>query len=349
MGKIHFESWRQTAFFHNPLKDGQLDTQEIEVRIDPLTRHQSTFNPGLEGKMSILFPETDYAYLEQRAEATRGQCFLCDDRWRTATPTYSTDILPEGRLQRGEVALFPNLFPVSAFHAVVKVGDRHFRLPNEISADLLEDAFTVSIESFRQYHRRHPSIRYFTINANFLLPAGASIIHPHLQLLGSPFPGTYQELLLEKGLDYYKTHGSCYWTDLAEEEKALGERLIAQIGGSTWFAAYAPGGANEINGVWTERSHFLEWGPEEIRQMADGLSRALCAYHDMKFSSFNFSCFSGPVDSSLPEFRCLLRLVNRQNAMPHHRTDDYYFQKLLKNEIIIQRPEKLAAFLKGYF
>jgi hypothetical protein len=69
----------------------------------------------------------------------------------------------------------------------------------------------------------------------------------------------------------------------------------------------------------------------------------------MKFSTYNFSCFSGPVDRPSPQFRCLLRLVNRQNAIPHHRTDDYFFQKLLKNEIIIQRPEKLATFLRGYF
>lgn len=349
MAKISFESWQQTAIFHSPLKKGQLDTQEIEVRIDPLTGHQSTFNPALEGKVSILFPDTDYAYLEERAEATKGQCFMCDGRWRTATPTYNTDILPDGRLQRGEVVLFPNLFPLAAFHAVVMLGDRHFRLPNEISADLLYDAFTLCIECFRQYHRCHPAVRYFTINANFLLPSGASIMHPHLQLLGSPFPGTHHQLLLERSLAYYQANGSCYWTDLVEEEKARGERIFAQMNDSAWFTAYAPIGANETNAVWTKTSHFLEWGADEIRQMADGIAQVLDGYHDMKFSTYNFSCFSGPVDRSSPEFRCFLRLVNRQNAMLHHRTDDYYFQKLLKNEIIIQRPEKLAAFLRGYF
>ncbi|GLI35571.1 hypothetical protein [Desulforhabdus amnigena] len=349
MAKISFESWRQTAIFHNPLKNGQLDTQEIEVRIDPLTGHQSTFNPALEGKISILFPDTDYAYLEERAEATQGQCFMCDGRWRTATPTYSTDILPGGRLQRGEAVLFPNLFPLAAFHAVVILGDRHFRLPNEISADLLEDAFAISVEYFRECHRYNPSVRYFTINANFLLPAGASVMHPHLQLLGSPFPGTHHQLLLEKSLAYYEANGSCYWTDLAKEEIERGERMITRMSDSTWFTAYAPVGANETDAVWTETSHFLEWGTAEIRQMAEGIAGVLRGYHDMKFSTYNFSCFSGPVDRSSPEFRCFLRLVNRQNAMPHHRTDDYYFQKLLKNEIIIQRPEKLATFLRRYF
>ncbi len=349
MAKIRFESWQQTAVFHSPLKNGRLDTQPIEVRVDPLTGHQSTFNPGLEGKVSILFPETDYAYLEERAQATQPQCFMCDGKWRTATPSYPEDLIPEGRLQRGEAVLFPNLFPLAAFHAVVMLGDRHFRLPNEIQGNLLQDAFSLCIQYFRECHRHDPSIRYFTINANFLLPAGASVMHPHLQLLGSPHPGTHHRLLLEKSLAYHQAHGSCYWLDLVEEEKARGERWIARMDQSCWFTAYAPLGANEVNAVWPGTSHFLEWGDEETRQMAEGISRVLRGYHEMKFSTFNFSCFSGPVDRYSPEFRCFLRLVNRQNAMPHHRTDDYYFQKLLKNEIIIQRPEKLAHFLRNYF
>jgi len=350
MARISFRSWRQTAVFHNPQKNGQLDKQEIEVRLDPLTAHQSMFNPALESKVSVLFPETDYAYLQERAEATKESCFMCEGRWRTRTPTYGTDIVPDGRLRRGEVVLFPNLYPLAAFHAVVMLGERHFRLLDNIPASLLEDALTASIEYFTACHRHNPSIRYVTINANFLLPSGASAMHPHLQLLGSPFAGDHHQLLLEKSLDYYQASGSCYWTDLLEEEEARGERWITRMEESAWLTAYSPVGVHEVNAIWRNRSHFLEWGPVEIREMADGIARVLHGYHDMKFSTYNFSCFSGPVDDRpTPEFRCLLRLVNRQNAILHHRTDDYFFQKLLKNEIIIQRPERLAAFLRGYF
>jgi len=349
MKKILFQSWQQTAVFHNPLKEGQLDTQNIEVRVDPLTGHQSTFNEAMEGKMSMLFPDTDYAYLEERAKATEAACFMCDGGWRTATPSYSTGFLPESRPQRGEAVLFPNLFPLAAFHAVIMLGDRHLRLMNELHADLLEDALALSMESFRECHRQDPSLRHFTINANFLLPAGASLIHPHLQLLGSPFPGTHHQLLLEKSLAHFQKHDSCYWLDLLEEEKFREVRMIGQMSDSAWFAAYSPMGANEVNAIWPDTSHFLEWKASEVRQMAEGISRVLKGYHHMKFSTFNFSCFSGPVDRASPEFRCFLRLVNRQNVTAHHRTDDYYFQKLLKNEIIIQRPEKLAANLRPFF
>ena len=112
MTRIAFESLKQTAIFHNPLKDGNLDRQEIEVRMDPLTGHQSIFNAGLEAKASMLFPETDYGYLEMQAQETRRQCFLCDGKWQKTTPRFDSKLVREGRMAQGEAVLFPNLFPL---------------------------------------------------------------------------------------------------------------------------------------------------------------------------------------------------------------------------------------------
>ena len=65
MAGISFERWSQRARFHSPLKGGQLDQQEIEVRVDPLTGGQSIFNAALEEKSSVLFHPTDMDYLKQ--------------------------------------------------------------------------------------------------------------------------------------------------------------------------------------------------------------------------------------------------------------------------------------------
>lgn len=349
MAAISFETWQQTAGFHNPLNGGQWDEQKLEMRLDPLLGHQSLFNTALEGKSTVLFPDTDGAYLRQRAEDTKGGCFLCEDRWRRTTPFYGKDFLPEGRLVRGEIVLFPNLFPLAAYHAVIRLGDQHFRTLDDFPAALLEDAFSVSLEFIKRCYEADSSMLYFTINANYLFPAGASVLHPHLQILGSPFPGTHHRLLLERSKQYFEKEQSCYWSDLVETEKELGSRYLGAIDTSRWFTSFSPLGTNEINGVWPERSHFLEWGEADIRGMAEGVSRVLRAYHAMKLSTFNLSCFSGPLDRASAESGCLLRLISRQNAVPHYRTDDYYFQKLLKNEIIVKRPEDLASLIRDFF
>jgi len=349
MAEIQFENWKQMARFHNPLKSGQLDEQEIEVRLDPLLGHQSILNPGLAAKTAILFPPTDKDYLQERAAETRAQCFLCDGKWRQTTPRYAEKIVPEGRLVQGEAVLFPNLFPLAAYHAVIMLGSRHYRELDDFPASLLKDSLAVSLEFIRKCRAVDPSALYFTINANYLFPAGSSVLHPHLQLIGSPFPGTAERVLLEKSLAYMERTGSCYWLDLAATEQRLQSRWLGEIEGSQWFSAYSPTGVNEINAVTPRKSNFLEWGESELSGMAEGISRALRGYHELGFSTFNFSCFSAPLESEASHFRCFLRLINRQNAAPHYRTDDYYFQKLLGNEIIIYSPENLAARIKWCF
>jgi galactose-1-phosphate uridylyltransferase len=349
MARISFKSIQQTVELHNPSKDGQLDRQPIEIRLDPLTEHQSILSGALKGKVSILFPETDYHYVQQWVENTRERCFMCDGRWRQATPRYPEHLLPEGRIAKGEVVLFPNLYPLAPYHAVVMIGEKHGRAMNEFSTSLLHEAFSVSLEFIRRCFEINPEALYFTINANFMPPAGGSAVHPHLQILGSTYPTTHHRLLLERSRAYFSENGSCYWLDLVETERQTEERWLGEIGGSRWLTAFSPIGVNEVNAVWPDASHFLQWDDKDIEALAEGVRRTLLTYHDLKFSTFNYSCFSGPLGQSSPGFRCFLRLVNRQNITPYYRTDDYFLQKLLQNEIILYRPEHLASLVKERF
>lgn len=346
---LQWTSWTETARFHSPLRNGELDEQIIEVRRDPLTGHQSIYNAALEGKQSILFPPTDESYLEERAAASAAACFLCDDKWRTMTPAYPDDLVAGGRLVRGEAVLFPNLFPLSAYHAVVMVGNRHHRRLNEFPEALLTDALTTAIEFVQACARHTPNVRYFTLNANYLFPAGASVTHPHLQILGSPEPGTHHRLLLDASVAYKERTGNRYWDDLVTSERRENRRYIARIHETHWMAAYSPMGVNEILAVYPKASTFRQWTAEDVRATARGLQNVLAGYHALGFSTFNFSCYSSPVDGTEDAFACVLRIVNRQNVTPHYRTDDYYFQKLLKNEIMIMRPEKLAEHMRRFF
>lgn len=349
MNGIAFDRWSQRARFHSPLKGGELDEQEIEIRVDPLTGAQSIFNAALEEKSSVLFHPTDMDYLRQLAESTEPTCFLCNGRWSTTTPRYAEDLLPGGRLIVGEVVAFPNLFPLAAYHAVIMLGSRHFRTLDDFPPSLLHDAFTCAQKFIHHCTQSDPGIQYFTINANYLLPSGSSVMHPHLQILGSPRPFTHHQQLFDRSSHYLATNGSCYWEDLVQVEKTSGERWIGTLGECGWFAAFSPMGANEINAVWPSKSSFLEWSTSDIEGLAQGLSRVLLAYHGLGFSTFNFSCFGGPTGRRAPEFRCFLRVINRQNMAQHYRADDYYLQKLLQNEIMILRPERLAESVRGAF
>jgi UDPglucose--hexose-1-phosphate uridylyltransferase len=344
---IRFERHVQKSTFHNPMRGNELDTQEIEIRRDPLTGHQSVFNPVLEDKVAVFFGPSDQALIDRLAQQSQPRCFLCGDTWKLATPTYPKEVVPDGRIQAGKAVLFPNLFPVAQVHAVVRVGDRHYVRLKDFDPGMIQEAFQVSTAFFKALSRAQPDVRYVTVNGNYLHPAGASIPHPHFQIVGGDLPFTYMESLFAHSRRYRKEQGTCYWSDLVETEKELEERYIAATGPVEWVASFSPRGTNEILGILPSRRDFLEMDGADLQGLAEGLSCVLKGYDSIGISTFNFAVYSGPLAGKDDALCCYLRIISRQNVYENYRTDDYFLQKLLSNELILTPPEALAKTIRG--
>lgn len=347
--KIEFAKHIQNSTIHNPMMDNQLDTQALEIRKDPLTGAQSVFNARLEDKVSMFYVQSDAALIEKMAEASQANCFLCGDTWKQITPTYPTDLIPEGRIRIGQAVLFPNIFPVAQIHAVIRVGEKHYVPLSEFDPQTVEDAFEASLELPRKLTTAGVDVRYLTINGNYLGPAGASIAHPHFQVVGGDVPFTYLENIMGLGRQYLQKHGTCYWSDLVDLEKEKDERYIGATGSVKWVASFSPSGTNEVIGVLPKRTQFLELDGNDVSGLARGIVNVLFGYAEMGISTFNFSFYSGPLGDSDDSFRCFIRIISRQNVYENYRTDDYFLQKLLDNELILTPPEVLAKNLQPHF
>lgn len=343
--KIQFIKHTRKSTFHNPMMNNALDTQELEIRKDPLTGAQSVFNPRLEDKVAMFYGKSDTALIKKMAEASRAICFLCGDKWKQMTPTYPEELIPEGRIQVGQAVLFPNIFPAAQIHAVIKVGDQHYVPLDEFDTATVADAFEASLQFTRRLAESEPDIKHLTINGNYLGPAGASIAHPHFQIVGGDLPPGYLEKIMDLGKTYYTQHHSCYWCDLAELEKTENNRYIGATGPMEWIASFSPSGTNEVIGILPHRSHFLEMDETDVQGLAEGLVNVLCGYAKMGISTFNFSFYSGPLGDRDDSFRCFIRIISRQNVYENYRTDDYFLQKLLDTELILTPPEVLAKKL----
>jgi UDPglucose--hexose-1-phosphate uridylyltransferase len=347
--KIRFATHRQSSTLHNPLLGNRLDRQELEIRKDPLTGRQSIFNPRLQDKAAVFFGPTDAALIERLARASEPGCFLCEERWKQTTPKYPEELVPGGRIQVGEAVLFPNLFPLSQVHAVIRVGSKHYLPLVDFPSPLIEAAFQTFREFLGCVSKPGGTVRYLTLNGNYLGPAGASIFHPHFQVLGGDLAFSHLEELLALSGEYLRAHGTCYWADLAEKEKEIGERFIVQTGAVSWITSFSPQGANEILGIVADKRDFLEMGDQDFSALAQGLSAIFRGYGNMGISTFNFTLYSGPLGTRDEAFRCFLRVISRQNVYENYRTDDYFLQKLLRNELILNPPEALATSLRNAF
>jgi galactose-1-phosphate uridylyltransferase len=348
MEKIRFHKHFQRSSFHNPMMDGRLDTQELEIRRDPLTGRQSVFNPAHKDKAAFI-GASDRALIERLARESEPKCFLCEDRWKRMTPTFPEKMVPGGRVVVGESVLFPNLFPVSQVHAVIRVGARHYLPLEDFSPAPIEEAFRTTREFAEHLSRSEEAVSFLTISGNHLNPAGASIFHPHFQMLGSDIPFTHVEELLALSAAYRRKHGTSYWVDLAERERELGVRFIASTGSVDWITGFSPQGTNEVLGILPDKRDFLEIEAEDFSELARGFSAVLHGYASLGISTFNFTLYSGPMGAEDDSFRCFLRVISRQNFYENYRTDDYFLQKLLRNELIMTTPENLASSLRKHF
>ncbi len=193
------------------------------------------------------------------------------------------------------------------------------------------------------------SAKYITINSNYLFPAGASVIHPHIQVMGGEIPYTFLSLILNQSQRYFEENNSIYWQDLITAEKELGDRYVGRTGNIEWITSFSPLGTNEVQGILLNKHNVLELSQEDVKALGKGLSRILTFYDDQRYSTFNFSIYSGPLDESAEWFWCSIRIITRANVYENYRADDYFLQKLLGTEILITPPEDLADQIRRTF
>jgi len=349
MGLIEFEKSSEKATFFSPLAGMQLADQTVEVRWDPLTRMTAVGTSELETKEEMFYGATDWAYAEELAARSREGCFFCPEKVLESTPRYPDDVLPGGRLERGRALVFPNLFPLAGLHAVVTYPERHFLRPSDFTADLLEEGFGAAVEFMGRAERALPDLEHLELCANYMLPAGASLAHPHYQLFGGRAAPWLLRLLWERCEAFHGEHGVSYWRALVDEESSRGERFVAEAAGCTWLTAFAPSGGREVLAVVPGVRRVSELGADQVAYLAAGLAKVLAWYEDEGLSAFNFTLGGGPLSAGSAGHAVTLRIIARSAFKHEYRTDDYFLQKQLGGELIFITPEEIAATLRRGF
>lgn len=348
MSNIQFTKFESTAKILNPFKNFAEDVQTMEVRRDPLLGDTSIYNRSVKDKAKFFFGECDRELIERLVQDSAKTCIFCGDKVDINTPRYPSEIVPTGRLRIGEAVLFPNLFPIGAYHSVIILSKAHFLKLSEFSPALIENGLKAARLFANSVYRNDPQALFVAVNANYLFPAGATFVHPHLQMLVTPVAYSYQKRLVEACRSYYREQGSLYHEDLIREEQKNNARYVGQKGGWRWITSFSPLGINEVIAVHEKESDFGLLSETDLKDLSEGISKVLMCYENLGHLSFNYSLLSarGPSGEG---FRCVLKMITRQNLYPNYRNDDYFLQKILQSELIINLPEELAIKLKENF
>ena len=190
------------------------------------------------------------------------------------TPT-GTDDSFDGPVGLGE---FPELFvqdPGVGAHEIIAYSPDHRAslgtLPTEDLAELL-----MVLQRRYAALAENPKHRYILQFVNHGAEAGATLSHPHLQILATPMVPAVVSEKLER-MDRHRIEpGRCLVCDLLAAEKSNGDRVIAENGGWTALAPWASRFPWEM--ILIPRRHqgsILAAASEELSQLADLLGEVL--------------------------------------------------------------------------
>ncbi|AGA34985.1 hypothetical protein TVNIR_3349 [Thioalkalivibrio nitratireducens DSM 14787] len=348
MAAIAFEHFEDSLELLNPLKDFAPERQRIEVYRDPLLGHTSVYNPAIEQGLKVFLNDVDRDLVARLAHEGPAHCVFCPDRV-AGVARFPDDWIPGGTVRVGEAVAFPNLIAMGGHHSVAIVSEAHFLELHEFSPERIGNAWAALRRVAQAAQRHDPNAAWLSMHGNYLFPAGASLMHPHFQMLIGSEPYSHHARLARGCRDYLAREGTPYHRDLIELERASGDRYIAATGRWHWLAAFSPLGSNEIVAVHETDGDLLRLDEGELRDLARGLSATLRFYEDLGHLSFNYTLYARREPARPDGFQCLLRIITRQNPAPDYRCDDFYLQKGLQTELMLHRPETLAAGARPFF
>lgn len=284
-------------------------------------------------------------YLEKSPPAI---CPFCPELIDPLTPRFTADICPEGRFRRGRATLFPNAFPYDRYNAVITLSDEHFVGLDAFRPELMHDGFRLAWDYFERMARIEPSLRFASLNWNYMPPAGGGLIHPHLQTILGEKPTRFAARLLGSAGAYRERTGRNLWTDFLAREKDLGERHIARTGPVTWLASFAPKGmGGEVVFYFGERTALRQVSAADLSGFLDGLACVLGYLHANNFISFNLALYGAWEENR--DFTVQGRISPRFSIPPLGTSDINYIEKYHDEVICPVVPEDLCREILPFF
>jgi UDPglucose--hexose-1-phosphate uridylyltransferase len=340
---MKFESIKKETVILNPQKELAERRIPSEIRFDPLTGRTARICHFME----LHWEKPDF---EALVAGTDAWCPFCGNKVLTVTPCFPKDLIPEGRMQKDDMVIFPNIAPYDSIGAVATFGSRHYIPMTAFQPEHMASAFGFALDFFRRIESSgHPESVYHLINWNYMPPAGSTIIHPHLQVFSTSSAPNLVRQELEASKNYLKRHGSNFWDDLVVAERQSNERYLGKIGRSHWMTAFAPMGvAGDVLAVMEEARCTLEINEQDLLDLATGLVKVITGYDKMGIYSFNLNFFTGKKTDG--HFRFHLLFSPRTFFSQKLGTPDIGALRNLFNETLCMAyPEEINKLLKKGF
>lgn len=245
---------------------------------------------------------------ENNEHMTPREVFAVRDSGEPDQPGWYVRVVPnkfpalriEGDLAAGTVGLYQRMNGIGA-HEVIVESPRH---DDDLAFAPAEQLIRVLTAVRRRMEdlRRDERFRHVIVFRNHGSLAGASLSHPHSQVIALPIvPRSVQEFVTASAR-FHAQHGRCIFCDILDQELAADERVIAHSEHFVALTPYASRFAYEAAIYPRRHCHdIVEMNAQEQADLAHLLRRLLMSYRAALFNPpYNMVYQTAPSPSSGP-------------------------------------------------
>jgi len=226
------------------------------------------------------------------------------------------------------------------YHEVIITSDHKKQM-----AQFSQEEMRIAIDLYLQRYIDLSSkkfIKYVSIFHNHGREAGASVAHPHSQLIAIPVVDPDLRDSLKGAETYYQRQGKCVYCTMIEWDLKDDQRIIYQNDKFVVLCPFAPQVSFEVR-VYPKKHQpfFDEMTEEEKNLFADALRKAMnMIYTKLKDPAYNFYFHTAPRDGgNYDNYHWHLNILPKTAIMAG-------FELGAEIEISTIEPEKAAEFLR---
>ncbi len=151
----------------------------------------------------------------------------------------------EGNLNRRGLGLYDVMDGIGAHEVIIETPDHDAHI-GEMDVNDIYEILRVYRDRLSDLHR-DTRLRYVLIFKNHGSTAGASLEHPHTQIIATPITPRTVAAELDSAREHYRQKERCLFCDIMNQEKALGDRIVWE---SESFFAFCPFASRFPFEVW---------------------------------------------------------------------------------------------------
>jgi UDPglucose--hexose-1-phosphate uridylyltransferase len=200
-----------------------------------------------------------------------------------------------GELQRQYIGLHRRISGVG-YHEVVVESPRHNTCPALETPESVSLVFRTFIERAWQVQADR-RIEYILFFKNHGRNAGASLMHPHAQMVALPMVPNEVRVRADEARHHFDEVGKCAFCEMIEQELESGARVILE---TKHFVAFAPYAAVAPFHIWVvpklHLSSFLHAQDDELVDLGQVMHRVLRKlYLGLNNPDYNYAIRTAPV------------------------------------------------------